>query len=122
MCSARSRPGSRSSSSSSTPVTSSRHCVPRSPGRLRPRPGTPLNPQRPEALPTAEALRYGCVRSMSIMPRPALTHMVEDYVTLIWKAYGWAGGRHTTTELGERLAVAAKRGTTYHRKLGRDED
>jgi DtxR family Mn-dependent transcriptional regulator len=57
---------------------------------------------------------------MAIMPRPALTRMVEDYVTLIWKAYEWPGGRPTTTDLAERLAVTASTVSANLKKLARD--
>src|SRR5699024_6610917 len=46
--------------------------------------------------------------------------MVEDYVTLIWKAYEWPGGRPTTTDLAERLAVTASTVSANLKKLARD--
>src|SRR5690625_7224435 len=57
---------------------------------------------------------------MAIMPRPALTRMVEDYVVLIWKAHEWPGGRPTTTDLAERLAVTASTVSANLKKLARD--
>ncbi|MGO3022212.1 MAG: metal-dependent transcriptional regulator [Brevibacterium sp.] len=54
------------------------------------------------------------------MPRPAVTRMVEDYVTLIWKAYEWPGGRPTTTEMAEQLAVTASTVSANLKKLARD--
>lgn len=57
---------------------------------------------------------------MRSMPRPAVTRMVEDYVTLIWKAYEWPGGRPTTTEMAEQLAVTASTVSANLKKLARD--
>lgn len=57
---------------------------------------------------------------MSIMPRPAVTRMVEDYVTLIWKAYEWPGGRPATTEMAEQLGVTASTVSANLKKLARD--
>ena len=57
---------------------------------------------------------------MSTMPRPAVTRMVEDYVTLIWKAYEWPGGRPATTDLAERLGVTASTVSANLKKLARD--
>lgn len=57
---------------------------------------------------------------MTIMPRPAVTRMVEDYVTLIWKAYEWPGGRPATTEMAEQLGVTASTVSANLKKLARD--
>lgn len=57
---------------------------------------------------------------MSIMPRPAVTRMVEDYVTLIWKAYEWPGGCPATTEMAEQLGVTASTVSANLKKLARD--
>lgn len=57
---------------------------------------------------------------MTIMPRPAVTRMVEDYVTLIWKAYEWPGGRPATTDLAEQLGVTASTVSANLKKLARD--
>lgn len=57
---------------------------------------------------------------MRSMPRPAVTRMVEDYVTLIWKAYEWPGGRPTNTEMAEQLAVTASTVSANLKKLARD--
>ncbi|WP_197021763.1 metal-dependent transcriptional regulator [Brevibacterium sp. VCM10] len=54
------------------------------------------------------------------MPRPAVTRMVEDYVTLIWKAYEWPGGRPSTTEMAEQLGVTASTVSANLKKLARD--
>ncbi|GAA1517164.1 metal-dependent transcriptional regulator [Brevibacterium permense] len=54
------------------------------------------------------------------MPRPAVTRMVEDYVTLIWKAYEWPGGRPATTEMAEQLGVTASTVSANLKKLARD--
>ncbi len=57
---------------------------------------------------------------MTIMPRPSVTRMVEDYVTLIWKAYEWPGGRPATTEMAEQLGVTASTVSANLKKLARD--
>ena len=57
---------------------------------------------------------------MSTMPRPSVTRMVEDYVTLIWKAYEWPGGRPATTDLAEQLGVTASTVSANLKKLARD--
>jgi DNA-binding transcriptional ArsR family regulator len=62
----------------------------------------------------------GTARRMTIMPRPAVTRMVEDYVTLIWKAYEWPGGRPATTDLAEQLGVTASTVSANLKKLARD--
>lgn len=54
------------------------------------------------------------------MPRPTVTRMVEDYVTLIWKAYEWPGGRPATTDLAEQLGVTASTVSANLKKLARD--
>lgn len=57
---------------------------------------------------------------MRTMPRPSVTRMVEDYVTLIWKAYEWPGGRPATTEMAEQLGVTASTVSANLKKLARD--
>lgn len=37
------------------------------------------------------------------MKRSPATRMVEDYVTLIWKAHEWPGGEPSTTDLVSRV-------------------
>ncbi|MCS4593939.1 metal-dependent transcriptional regulator [Brevibacterium sediminis] len=54
------------------------------------------------------------------MPRPSVTRMVEDYVTLIWKAYEWPGGRPATTEMAEQLGVTASTVSANLKKIARD--
>lgn len=54
------------------------------------------------------------------VPRPAVTRMVEDYVTLIWKAYEWPGGRPATTDLAEQLGVTASTVSANLKKLAKD--
>lgn len=54
------------------------------------------------------------------MPRPAVTRMVEDYVTLIWKAYEWPGGEPSTTDLAAQLGVTPSTVSANLKKLGRD--
>lgn len=46
--------------------------------------------------------------------------MVEDYVTLIWKAFEWPGGRPATTDLAEQLGVTASTVSANLKKLARD--
>lgn len=57
---------------------------------------------------------------MVTVPRPAVTRMVEDYVTLIWKAYEWPGGRPATTDLAEQLGVTASTVSANLKKLAKD--
>lgn len=57
---------------------------------------------------------------MAEMPRPAVTRMVEDYVTLIWKAYEWPGGQPTTSDLAAQLGVTASTVSANLKKLARD--
>lgn len=62
----------------------------------------------------------GDARTMTTMPRPSVTRMVEDYVTLIWKAYEWPGGRPTTTDLADQLGVTASTVSANLGRLARD--
>lgn len=54
------------------------------------------------------------------MPESTVTRMVEDYVTLIWKAYEWPGGEPTTTDLAARLAVTPSTVSANLKRLARD--
>ncbi|WP_028709706.1 metal-dependent transcriptional regulator [Propionicicella superfundia] len=51
------------------------------------------------------------------MPHRAITRVVEDYVTLIWKAYEWPGPEPTTTDLAARLGVTASTVSANLKKL-----
>jgi DtxR family transcriptional regulator, Mn-dependent transcriptional regulator len=57
---------------------------------------------------------------MSEMPRPAVTRMVEDYVTLIWKAREWPGREPSTTDLAASLGVTPSTVSANLKKLARD--
>ncbi len=57
---------------------------------------------------------------MGEMPRPAVTRMVEDYLTLIWKAYEWPDGEPSTTDLAAQLGVTASTVSANLKKLARD--
>ncbi|EWT04864.1 transcriptional regulator [Intrasporangium chromatireducens Q5-1] len=57
---------------------------------------------------------------MGKMPHPALTRMVEDYLTLIWKAHEWPGGEPSTTDLAAQLGVTASTVSANLKKLARD--
>ena len=46
--------------------------------------------------------------------------MVEDYVTLIWKAVEWPGGMPSTTDLADQLGVTASTVSANLKKLARD--
>ncbi|WP_307218329.1 metal-dependent transcriptional regulator [Microbacterium sp. SORGH_AS_0888] len=54
------------------------------------------------------------------MSRASVTRMVEDYVTLIWKAYEWPGGEPSTTDLAAQLGVTASTVSANLKKLARD--
>lgn len=54
------------------------------------------------------------------MSPAAVTRLVEDYVTLIWKAYEWPGGQPATTDLAEQLGVTASTVSANLKKLARD--
>nr|WP_225984015.1 metal-dependent transcriptional regulator [Epidermidibacterium keratini] len=49
-----------------------------------------------------------------------VTRMVEDYVTLIWKAVEWPGGTPSTTDLADQLGVTASTVSANLKKLARD--
>jgi DtxR family transcriptional regulator, Mn-dependent transcriptional regulator len=48
------------------------------------------------------------------------SRMAEDYLTAVWKAYEWPGGRATTTDLAARLGVTAPTVSAGLKKLARD--
>ena len=54
------------------------------------------------------------------MSRPAVTRVVEDYVTLIWKAFEWPGGVPTTTDLAAQLGVSPSTVSANLKKLARE--
>lgn len=47
--------------------------------------------------------------------------MAEDYLTVIWKAYEWPGGRPSTTDIAARLGVTPSTVSANLRRLDRDE-
>lgn len=51
---------------------------------------------------------------------PTVSRMVEDYVTLIWKAYELPGQGPSTTDLASRLGVTASTVSANLKKLARD--
>ncbi|MGO1770682.1 MAG: metal-dependent transcriptional regulator [Microbacterium sp.] len=55
------------------------------------------------------------------MHESAVTRVVEDYVTLIWKAFEWPGGTPTTSDLAAQLGVTPSTVSSTLRKLARDE-
>lgn len=57
---------------------------------------------------------------MGQMPRPTVTRVVEDYVTLIWKAFEWPGGTPTTTDLAVQLGVTPSTVSANLKKLARE--
>ncbi|WP_053353990.1 metal-dependent transcriptional regulator [Leucobacter musarum] len=57
---------------------------------------------------------------MGRVPRPVVTRMVEDYLTLVWKAYEWPGGEPSTTDLAEQLGVTPSTVSANLKKLARD--
>ncbi|WP_229116530.1 metal-dependent transcriptional regulator [Parenemella sanctibonifatiensis] len=54
------------------------------------------------------------------MTEPAVSRMVEDYLTLIWKAYAWPGGEPSTTDLAVQLGVTPSTVSANLKKLARD--
>lgn len=54
------------------------------------------------------------------MSQPSVSRMVEDYVTLIWKAYEWPDSTPTTTDLAESLGVTPSTVSANLKKLARD--
>ncbi|QIM15538.1 metal-dependent transcriptional regulator [Leucobacter insecticola] len=54
------------------------------------------------------------------MSQAPVTRMVEDYLTLIWKAYEWPGGEPTTTDMAAQLGVTASSVSANLKKLARD--
>lgn len=54
------------------------------------------------------------------MPDAPVTRMVEDYVTLIWKAYEWPGSEPSTTDLAASLGVTPSTVSANLKRLGRD--
>jgi DtxR family Mn-dependent transcriptional regulator len=57
---------------------------------------------------------------MGTMNRAPVTRMVEDYVTLIWKAHEWPGGQPTTTDLASQLGVTPSTVSANLKRLARD--
>jgi DtxR family Mn-dependent transcriptional regulator len=57
---------------------------------------------------------------LSDMPHPQVSKVVEDYVTLIWKAYEWADVAPQTTELADRLGVTPSTVSANLKKLARE--
>ena len=57
---------------------------------------------------------------MGAMNRAPVTRMVEDYVTLIWKAHEWPGGQPTTTDLAAQLGVTPSTVSANLKRLARD--
>ena len=54
------------------------------------------------------------------MKRSPATRMVEDYVTLIWKAHEWPGGEPSTTDLAAQLGVTPSTVSANLKRLARD--
>lgn len=54
------------------------------------------------------------------MSSASVTRVVEDYVTLIWKAYEWPGGEPSTTDLAAQLGVTPSTVSANLKKLARD--
>lgn len=46
--------------------------------------------------------------------------MAEDYLTVVWKAYEWPGGRPQTTDIADRLGVTPSTVSANLRRLARD--
>lgn len=46
--------------------------------------------------------------------------MAEDYLTVVWKAYEWPGGRPSTTDIADRLAVTPSTVSANLKRLARD--
>lgn len=57
---------------------------------------------------------------MRKMSEPAVTRVVEDYVTLIWKSFEWSGQAPTTTDLAGQLGVTPSTVSATLKKLDRD--
>lgn len=57
---------------------------------------------------------------MGRMERPAVTRMVEDYLTLIWKAYEWPDRQPTTTDMAAQLGVTPSTVSANLKKLASD--
>lgn len=58
--------------------------------------------------------------TMGRMPHPQVSRMVEDYLTLIWKAYEWPDSSPSTTDLATSLGVTAPTVSANLKKLARD--
>lgn len=54
------------------------------------------------------------------MSQPAVTRVVEDYLTIIWKAREWPGGEPSTTDLAAQLSVTPSTVSANLKKLARD--
>lgn len=54
------------------------------------------------------------------MAREHITRMVEDYLTLIWKAYEWSDEGPTTTDLAASLGVTPSTVSANLKRLARD--
>ena len=54
------------------------------------------------------------------MMRPPASRMVEDYVTLIWKAHEWPDSPPTTTDLALQLGVTPSTVSANLKRLARD--
>lgn len=57
---------------------------------------------------------------MSQVHGSQVTRVVEDYVTLIWKAFEWPGGAPSTTDLAAQLGVTPSTVSATLKKLARD--
>lgn len=57
---------------------------------------------------------------MDRMHSTQVTRVVEDYVTLIWKAYEWPDGAPTTSDLAAQLSVTPSTVSATLKKLDRD--
>lgn len=57
---------------------------------------------------------------MKAMSHPAPTRVVEDYVTLIWKAHEWPDSSPSTTDLAAQLGVTPSTVSATLKKLARD--
>ncbi len=54
------------------------------------------------------------------MPEPAVTRVVEDYVTIIWKAQEWPGGSASTSDIATQLGVTPSTVSATLKKLARE--
>ncbi len=54
------------------------------------------------------------------MSIPVVSTMVEDYVTLVWKAYERPGGQPSTSDLAERLGVTRSTVSANLKRLAKD--